>query len=267
MQSGANVALRECRHGRMMFYQTDQYIGRSLDLYREFSELEADLFAVLLKSGAVAIDVGANVGAHTLRMARAVGPEGLVHAFEPQRALYYMLCGNMALNECSQVHAHHAAVGSAPGEICVPILNYASGGNFGGVSLAYGPWKEGESIPVVTLDNLGLKRCDFIKIDVEGMEREVLAGAEELLAELRPVLYVENDRPEKSMTLIQWLLDHSYRLFWHLTPLFNPCNIAGNIENVFTNIISVNMLGIAAERCGDITGLPEITSPTDTWRL
>jgi FkbM family methyltransferase len=266
MQNRANVALKDCRHGRLMFYRTDQYVGRSLDVYCEFSELEADLFAELLKPGAVAVDVGANVGAHTLRMAKAVGPAGMVHAFEPQRALYYMLCGNMALNECSQVHTYHAAVGSASGEVCVPIFDYASGGNFGGVSLAYGMWKEGEPVPVVTLDSLRLKKCDFMKIDVEGMEREVLAGAEDLLAGHRPVLYVENDRPEKSTMLIQWILDRGYRLFWHLTPLFNPSNVAGKIDNVFPNIISVNMLGIAAERCGEIIGLREITSPTDNWR-
>ena len=82
--------------------------------------------------------------------------------------------------------------------------------------------------------------------NVEGMEREVPADAEELLAEHRPVLYVENDRREKSAALVQWILDHGYRLFWHLMPLFNPGNVAGNPENVFPDIVSVSMRGIAA---------------------
>src|SRR4051794_21224650 len=91
------VRLKACRHGAMMYFAGDQYVGRSFDLYGEFSEGETALFAQVLKPGMTAIDAGANIGAHTVYFAKAVGPEGRVHAFEPQRRVYYLLCGNVSL--------------------------------------------------------------------------------------------------------------------------------------------------------------------------
>ena len=68
--------------------------------------------------------------------------------------------------------------------------------NWGG--LALGSCSEGEEVEVITIDSLKLSACDFIKVDVEGMELPVLQGAAENLRKYRPILYVENDRAEKS---------------------------------------------------------------------
>jgi len=69
-------------------------------------------------------------------------------------------------------------------------------------------------------------------------------GAEQTIRRYRPVLYVENDREEKSAALIRQLLALDYRLYWHLPPLFEPRNYFGVTENVFGRIVSVNMLGL-----------------------
>ena len=61
----------------------------------------------------------------------------------------------------------------------------------------------GEAVPVVTLDGLSLPACHLLKIDVEGMEREVPAGGRELIERCRPVIYLENDRAENSAELIR----------------------------------------------------------------
>ncbi|HXI99859.1 MAG TPA: hypothetical protein VNH44_01470, partial [Micropepsaceae bacterium] len=84
--------------------------------------------------------------------------------------------------------------------------------------------------------------------------------------EHQPLLYVENDRPEKSRDLIQWLLSNGYRLYWHLPRLFNPANYFGESLNVFGNTISVNMLGVPRSSPIAVTDLREITSPDDQWR-
>lgn len=76
----------------MLYNPTDTFIGRSLDLYGEFSEFESMLFTQILKPGMVAIDVGANIGCFTVPMAKRVGPNGLVVAIEPQRVIYQTLC-------------------------------------------------------------------------------------------------------------------------------------------------------------------------------
>ncbi len=256
--SDQHMRLKQCRHGPMLYNALDIYVGRSFDLYGEFSHGEADVFDQVLRPGMVALDVGANIGAHTIVMARAVGPKGVIIAFEPQRVVFQMLCANMALNVLENVRTFHAAAGAEAGEIVVPNINYAASGNFGGVSL--GQYENGESVGVRTLDSLSLSQCQFIKIDAEGMENEVLKGAGETLSRFRPVLYVENDRREHSSELIERLFSADYRLYWHRPPLFNPDNFFANSENVFENLVSGNMLCLPKENTTSVAGLPEITS-------
>jgi len=210
------------------------------------------------------VDVGANIGAHTVFFAKTVGPEGRVLAVEPQRILYQILCANLALNLIGNTFVRQAGLGSAPGSIQVPPINYAGSFNFGGVSL--GNFTEGEQVPVITLDSLALPACHVLKIDVEGMESEVLQGGRDTLARHRPLLYVENDRPEKSAALIALLFELDYRLFWHLPPLFHADNFAGHAENVFSTIVSANMIGVPRSIEQSVQGFREITSPDDKWQ-
>jgi FkbM family methyltransferase len=254
-----HMRVKRCRDGLMLYNSSDIYIGRSLDLYGEYSHGEADLFARLLEPGMVALDIGANIGCHTLTMARLVGPEGMVAAFEPQRIVYQNLCANIALNALNNVHALNMAVGAVGGTINLPPIDYAVAGNFGGVALSN--LAQGETVEVAALDSMPLDRCDLIKIDVEGMEHDVLTGAGATIARHRPALYIENDRKENSPLLIKHLLAAGYRLFWHRPPLYNPDNFFANGENAFGELISQNMFGLPAERKFELSGLPEITSP------
>jgi tRNA G46 methylase TrmB len=115
---------KPCRYGTMLYNIHDAYIGRSLDLYGEFSEGEVDVFRQMVKPGQVVLDVGANIGAHTLFLARAVAPGGQVLAFEPQRLVYQTLCASLALNHITNVYCWHAAVGRSRGELRLPSLDY-----------------------------------------------------------------------------------------------------------------------------------------------
>ncbi|HXR88296.1 MAG TPA: FkbM family methyltransferase [Stellaceae bacterium] len=258
------LRIKRCRRGPMMYFPADLYVGRSLDLYGEFSEGEVELFTQIVKPGMLVVDVGANIGAHTVFFAKTVGPEGRVLAVEPQRILYQILCANLALNLIGNTFVRQAGLGSAPGSIQVPPINYAGSFNFGGVSL--GNFTEGEQVPVITLDSLALPACHVLKIDVEGMESEVLQGGRDTLARHRPLLYVENDRPEKSAALIALLFELDYRLFWHLPPLFHADNFAGHAENVFSTIVSANMIGVPRSIEQSVQGFREITSPDDKWQ-
>jgi hypothetical protein len=128
-----------------------------------------------------------------------------------------------------------------------------------------GVWS-GEDVPVEPLDTYRLSSCHVIKIDVEGMERDVLEGAQATLAEHRPLLYVENDRSEKSKQLVDWLLGADYRLFWDLPPLFNKENYFGRRENIFGNVLSINILGVPRASQLTVANFREIMSPEDDWR-
>jgi FkbM family methyltransferase len=257
------LRLKHCKHGPMMYFASDMYIGRSLDLYGEHSEPEIELFRRYLRPGMVAVDVGANIGTHTICFAQAVGPGGRVLAFEPQGMLHQVLCGNAALNDCRNVIAEHKALGARSGRVVVPWLDYAQQGNFGALTL--GAWTQGDTVPLASLDSYALDACHLIKIDVEGMERDVLQGARSTIARHQPLLYVENNRRERSTDLIEWLLTNHYRPYWHLPPLFNPKNFFGETNNVFGTTISANMLCVPKSRPSRVEGLREITSPADRW--
>ena len=258
--SEGNMRLKQCRHGAMLYNINDVYMGRSLDLYGEYAEDEIRFFSATLGPGSLAVDVGAHIGCHTVFMAKQVGPGGAVFAFEAQRVIFQNLCANLALNGLSNVRVFNAAAGSEEGAIAVPDVDYEAEGNFGGVSLG---GDGGEQVPLTTIDGLGLPACHLIKVDVEGMEADVIRGATETIKTHWPALYVENDRREKSADLIELLLGLDYRLYWHLVNLFNGENFFGHKDNVFGNIVSLNMIGIPKTRDQKMTGMTEITGPQD----
>jgi FkbM family methyltransferase len=253
----------------MVYPARDEYVGRSLSLYGEFSEGEAAIFKRLVKGGDVAVEVGANLGAHTVLLARLAGGSGAVLAFEPQPMLYQTLCANMALNNITNVMAERCGLGNKSQTLHIPVLDYGAKHNFGGLSLDL--VEDGEPVPIKRLDSYGLKSCSFIKIDVEGMEQQVLEGASSTVHALRPMMYIENDRREKSCGLIQLLLAMDYALWWHVTPLYSPGNFAGNRNNVFGGTVSINMLCAPNEKAGgavtDMTsGMVRVEGPDDWWR-
>jgi len=214
----AYLKLAACRDGVMLFNPLDSFVGRSVDLYGEFSRGEAAVFDQIVAPGDTVLDVGANIGAHTLWMARRVGPAGSVIAFEPQRAVFQTLCANMALNGMTNVDPYWAAVGAQPGYVTVPRLDPTAAANFGATSLIWG--HPGDKVRMMSIDELELSACRMIKVDVEGMELDALRGAEATISRLRPILYVENDGREAG--LIEFILDLGYRAWWHLPAYFSP---------------------------------------------
>ncbi len=115
---------KACRHGQMLYNIYDNVIGRSLDLYGEYCESEIELFRQVIQPDSVVLEVGANIGAHTVFLARQVMPSGMVVAFEPQRIVYQTLCANLALNSIRNVFCLQQAVGAKRGSLVVPPLDY-----------------------------------------------------------------------------------------------------------------------------------------------
>lgn len=160
----------------------------------------AKCYENILPRGATVLDVGANVGAHTLRLARVVGPSGKVHAFEPTGFAIGKLKRNLALNpEVSQVvEAHHMFLGEndspdAPSEICAswPLGSQPPGelSEFCGL-----PQSTAGAVSMrldTFVENARLQRIDFVKLDVDGHEAEVLAGGVKTIEQFYPDFVVE----------------------------------------------------------------------------
>jgi FkbM family methyltransferase len=253
------------RHGTLMFNRFDKYVGGSLAAYGEFSEGEAVMFAQLVGPGHVVVEAGANIGAHTIHLAKLVGDQGAIFAFEPQRAVFQTLCANLALNQLVNVVARQQGVGKHAGEMVMPNADPRIENNFGGMSLMQNG--AGEKTNIVTIDSLNLARCNLIKADVEGMEEEVITGAINTIAKFRPLLYLENDRAEKSASLLRMLQSLKYRMWWHITPLFNPDNFARNTENIFPGVVSINILCQPSESAKQVQGLHEIVDVNEKWKM
>jgi len=241
LQTDGFNQLATTRHGYLLYNRNDIYIGRAIEKYGEVSALEMVLFKNLCSAGDGVIEVGANIGAHTVGFSRLVGSQGRVLAFEPQRLVFQTLCANVALNSLTNVDCYFAAVGAQEGPIRVPSVSPWDEENFGGLSLLGA--HVGASVQCFMLDRfIDLPSVNLLKIDVEGMEAEVLRGGAKLIAKFKPILYVENDRVDQSEALMRLIASFGYRLFWHLPALFNPDNFYGEEENLFEDIVSCNML-------------------------
>ena len=224
----------EAKHGHFMVFDNDRYVGRSLIELGEFAELQAQFFQAIIKPEAVVVEVGSNIGAHTVPIAKKAA---MVHAFEPQRRVYNVLCANMALNELDNVECYRAAAGARKEVVRVPSMDFdLPVNNFGAFQID----NQGEASDIVTIMPVTIP-CDFLKIDVEGWEVPVIHGAADMIRECHPVIYTENDRAEHSDELIGALQELGYRCYWHVTPLYRRANHNGCAEDIF-HILSVDMV-------------------------
>jgi len=145
-------------------------------------------------AGGVAIDVGANYGEWTLQMARAVGPAGRVIAFEPVARLSDSMDKTLAVNGLKNATVIRKAASNGAGEVSFTHNQDHSGKSGIGVD-AGADQSESLTIPATPLDAVAeeqnLDRLDFLKIDVEGHEFEVLEGARATLERFGPALVLE----------------------------------------------------------------------------
>ncbi|HEX2942927.1 MAG TPA: FkbM family methyltransferase, partial [Rhodopila sp.] len=220
------------RHGVILCNKNDIVVGRSAIYYGEYFESEVDIFRQIVQPGWHVADIGANIGTHTQALSRLVGPSGWVYAFEVQRLVFQTLCANVANNSLTNVDCERLAVDDHNGRIPVEDVDPTKAVNYGGIPLGHS--HAGQYVRSTTIDDyLGGRPLHFMKVDVEGMELACLKGAQKTLSAWKTILYVENDRPEKSRELLLYLHDNDYRCYWH-TPLFyNKDNFAQEEEDIY----------------------------------
>lgn len=169
----------------------DLDLSEMIDVGVFLEQYERDLVRAiesLCRPGCCVFDIGANVGAHTLRFGKLTGPTGSVYAFEPTTYAYRKLVRNLELNQFHHVHPFQIALGetNAPNQQVRFRSSWRSDGRH----------EVGEStVDLVTLDIWcelhAIQQVDLIKLDVDGHEYPVLAGASRILASCKPVILIE----------------------------------------------------------------------------
>lgn len=229
--------LASTEHGTMLVNRLDYSpdgrcmgVGEALLERGSFEAAEVDELASLLTirrqhfgDGVIVIDGGANIGVHTLGWARHMRGWGQVIAFEAQERLFYALAGNITLNNLFNARALNIALAGRCQTLMIPQPDYQTRGCFGGFELRSGTagpledigqpvdYSSHATVPVqaISIDSLNLPRLDFLKLDVEGMEFEVLAGARETIDRCKPVLFVETVKAPRDLLKSQ-ITAHGY---------------------------------------------------------
>ena len=166
--------------------QTDDGLKNILRSGRAWEPEMDELIDRYVRWNSNALDIGAHIGTHTMPMAQAVGPQGIVFAFEPQKKIYRELAMNVRLNQLHNVVVLHCAVGASNKTV---FLDEPVDQNEGARFITQG--RGVEQVQMCTIDSLELTNISLIKMDVENYELEVLKGATRTILKEKPVILIE----------------------------------------------------------------------------
>jgi FkbM family methyltransferase len=180
-------------HGDRFRVSLASFLEWQLWAFGSFESYVAEVLRYLIRPGDRCVDVGANVGLHTVRMAKLAGPGGEVIAIEPDPGLARRARDNVALNQLDNVRVLALAASDRDGDRVALYRAQAQDPNHARASLLPHAYLGGPSAEVetVTIDQACPGPVALIKIDVEGHEAAVVAGARRVIAEHAPAIVFE----------------------------------------------------------------------------
>lgn len=256
---------------------SDDLIVRSLSVLGEWSYLEQQILARLVRKGDVLWDGGAFLGTFGIGVAQIAGRSGQslarLVAIEPGAELRPFLANNLQRNATCDHMLVACAVGSAAGRL-VPADVLA--GNHG--ALAYHTTdKADEETPVVECLPMWHLRerygdYDILKLDVEGMEVEALKGDFEFIRDRKPLIWAECNEAMSSLLLLEALVAAGYAPHYLAFPAFRQANFHAQIDLPYPMAYEAALLAAPPDRLAqlDVSGLGEeiiVKSVTTSWDL
>ena len=178
-----------------------------------------ELANLLIKENFNIIDLGANIGSHTVLCAK-LALKGRVFSFEPQSLTYSLLQANIINNNCDNVQTYNMAASNNTGDIIsMDIFSYyGEQVNNGGLRVNIDNGM-GDKAITIRIDDLILPKIDFLKIDIQGSEYIALKGMKNIINKDRPILFLEVEEQHlkslgsSSKQLIELLLSYNYALY------------------------------------------------------
>jgi FkbM family methyltransferase len=169
----------------------DLDLGETVDVSLFLQQYEVEVSAAIEKygrAGMTALDIGANIGAHTLRLAKKIGPTGTVHAFEPTDFAFEKMQRNLELNAITNVVPHKLALST--NNLRSQRIQYRSSWPTNGLALEKESVVDFQRLDDV-LKELRTGKVSLIKLDVDGNEYSVLRGGEAMLRRDQPIILLE----------------------------------------------------------------------------
>jgi len=223
---------------------TNGVVDEYIFMHHQWEEEVAQVIAAHLHTGAVFVDVGANIGAFAIPMAKKVSDSGRVFAFEPHPKLVQQIKNSVQENKLANVTVIQKACGAVVGEQAL----YLKPKNSGGSSLIQSDQpEEGLLLSVTTLDSelSALEKIDLIKIDVEGYELEVLQGGRTILSQYKPTLVIEfspslYESRSKTMgfEILQLLVEMNYTI-WEIERGIYIQDVANYVAELGLNQVNI----------------------------
>ena len=227
------------RDGLMQYVPESDDIAKSVSFYGEYASAQLEVLARVIALDAHVIEVGSDIGAHALWLAKALTPDGHLFVFEDGPGLRRMLRQNLEANDVlhrvTMMNARLAgpdavSAAAAAGEIVTERQNVPVAG-----------------LPLRTIDELMLDRLDLIKIAAHVAAQDLIAGAVNTLWRLRPAIFVVLQDDSTMRLLFNQLQTFGYRCWRIETPLFNPGNFNRQSEDIFAGRTTLAMLAVPEE--------------------
>ena len=221
------------------FYKGDLFIGQSIKYYGEYTQVEIDYLKPYLNKKSVVFDIGGNIGYHTVAFANTAKE---VHSFEPNNQNFQLLEKNT--ETLDNVYLYNCACSHYDGITYIEEYDLDKPGNYGKCEVS----NTGQVCRTFKIDSLNVPAPTLLKIDVEGHELSVFAGAQETIAKNKPIIFYENMHSKDSPVIHDFLTYHGYKIYWAHAYNYNENNFAGNTKNIFANSGVMNCLAVPSEQ-------------------
>jgi tetratricopeptide (TPR) repeat protein len=230
-------AAAEMRHGICQYLPDDGDVGRSLGWYGEWLEPQLKLLTRLIRLEQTVMEVDAGVGAHSIALGRAVGPDGHLIVYESQPKQKSILIQNIKANRAMNVTIMQRSLtgicASKSDRSTVLDVREDAGGQI--------------ADRTDTLDDLQLERLDWLKLNDAALTMVLLEGGRETLWRLRPRIFARVADEAASRVLAERLKLFGYQCWRASNPLFNPDNFYRHDQDVFSGRAAHAILAIPEE--------------------